>query len=107
MNQEVLEYVKMIAILLGIIVFAFFGVRFWLPKLSALRTPNAGPLKVACHLTLEPRKTLYVVQAGADYLMLAASEAGLQFVTTVDADGMAAALEESQRRRSRAALEGR
>jgi hypothetical protein len=65
MNAEVLEYMKAIAILAGLIVFAFVALRFWLPKLTGIHGTVTGPIKVACQLTLEPRKTLYVVRAGS------------------------------------------
>jgi hypothetical protein len=93
MTAEVLEYLKVIAILAGIVMLAFIALRFWLPKLTGIRGTVAGPIKIACRLTLEPRKTLYVVHAGSDYVMLAASEAGVQFLASLDSDGIESALE--------------
>ena len=85
-SSEIIEYLKVIAMLAVVIVFAFIALRFWLPKLTGIRAATTGPLNVACRLTLEPRKTLYVVRAGSDYVLLAASDAGVQFLTSLDAN---------------------
>ena len=92
MTSEGFEYLKVIAILATIIALAFVALRFWLPKWTAIRGTVAGPMSVACRLTLEPRKTLYVVRAGSDYVMLAASDAGVQFLLSLDADEIETAL---------------
>jgi hypothetical protein len=94
LTAEVLEYVKVIAILAGTVVFAFFALRLWLPKLTGIRGTVTGPMGIACQLTLEPRKTLYIIRAGSNYVMLAASEAGVQFLASLDAGGIETALQE-------------
>ena len=95
MTGEGFEYLKTMIIVLAIGALAFVAVRYWLPKMNGIRGSVAGPIRVACRLTIEPRKTLYVVHAGSDYLMLAASEAGVQFLTSLDRDGIQAALEKT------------
>lgn len=96
MTSETFEYMKVIAVLAAIIALAFVALRFWLPKLKSLRAAVAGPVSIACRLTLEPRKTLYVVRAGSDYVMLAASDAGVQFLLSLDADEIESALGETR-----------
>jgi flagellar protein FliO/FliZ len=100
-SGEIIEYLKVIAILAVVIVFAFLALRFWLPKLTGIRATAAGPLNVACRLTLEPRKTLYVVRAGSDYVLLAASDSGVQFLTSLDGSRIEAALQESSEKPER------
>jgi hypothetical protein len=90
--EEVLEYMKVIGILAAIVILAFVALRFWLPKLTGIREAAAGPMEIACRLMLEPRKTLYVVRAGSDYVMVAASDAGVQFLAALDSAGIEAAL---------------
>ena len=99
-SSEIIEYLKVIAILAVVIVFAFLALRLWLPKLTGIRG-TAGPLNVACRLTLEPRKTLYVVRAGSDYVLLAASDSGVQFLTSLDGSRIEAALQESSEKPER------
>jgi flagellar protein FliO/FliZ len=93
-NGEILEYLKVIAILIGVVAFAFVALRFWLPKLTGLRGTTSGPMHVVWRLTLEPRKTLYIVRAGSDYVMLASSDSGVQYLSSLDAGGIDSALRE-------------
>ncbi len=99
-NGEILEYLKVIAILAGIAVFALVALRLWLPRLAAIRATASGPMQIACRLALEPRKTLYIVRAGSEYVLLAASEAGVQFLGPVDAAPIEAALSDVSTRPS-------
>jgi len=83
-SSEILEYLKVIAILGLVILFAMIALRFWLPKLTGVPGAPDGPISVAWRTPLEPRKTLYVVRAGSNYLLLSASDAGVQFLTSLD-----------------------
>jgi flagellar biogenesis protein FliO len=93
-SEEILEYLKVIAVLAGVAVFAFFVLRFWLPKLTGIRGTPSGPMNIVSRLTLEPRKTLYIVRAASDYVLLAASDAGVQLLTSLDPGTIEAALRE-------------
>jgi flagellar biogenesis protein FliO len=91
-NGEMVEYLKLIAFLAAVVVLALVAMRYWLPKLAARAGSAAGPLHVACRLSLEPRKTIYVVRAGSNYVLLAASDAGVQFLSSLDPAQMEAAI---------------
>jgi len=91
-SEEIFEYLKVIAILAVVVVFAFFALRLWLPKLTGIRQSASGPLHVVWRLTLEPRKTLYIVRAASDYVLVAASDAGVQFLASLDAGATEATL---------------
>jgi flagellar biogenesis protein FliO len=93
-SGEIVEYVKLIVFLAAVVALAFVALRFWLPKLADAAGTTTGALQVAWRLSLEPRKTLYVVRAGSDYVLLAASDAGVQFLASLNADQMTAALQE-------------
>jgi hypothetical protein len=97
-SDEILEYLKVIAILAGVVVFAFFALRLWLPKLTGVRGASGGPMNIVWRLALEPRKTLYIVRAASDYVLLAASDAGVQFLTSLDPGTLEAALRELSER---------
>jgi flagellar biogenesis protein FliO len=84
-SSEILEYVKLVATLLAVVAFAVFVLRAWASKLTGGSTARNGPLQVIWRLNLEPRKTLYIVRAGTDYLLLAASDAGVELLTQLDA----------------------
>jgi hypothetical protein len=83
-NSEILEYLKVIAILAVVALFALVALRFWLPKLTGVQGAATGPMSVVWRLTLEPRKMLYIVRAGSEYLLISSSDAGVQFLTSLD-----------------------
>jgi hypothetical protein len=93
-NAEILDYFKVAGTLAVVVVIAFAGLRFWLPKLT-MGAHSRGPMHVVCRLTLEPRKMLYIVRAGSEYVLVAASDAGLQLLTSLDGEKIEAALQES------------
>jgi hypothetical protein len=92
-SGEIVEYLKLMLFLAVVVALAFIALRFWLPKLAGGAGSAAGPLQVAWRLSLEPRKTLYVVRAGSEYVLLAASDAGVQLLTPLDAGGIEAAIQ--------------
>jgi flagellar biogenesis protein FliO len=88
-----IEYLKLAGVLALVVGMAFVALRFWLPKLTGIRAAKSGPMRIAWSLVLEPRKTLYIVRAGSDYVLVAASEAGVQFLASLDAGRMEAELQ--------------
>lgn len=94
-NAEILEYFKVVGTLAVVVVAAFVGLRFWLPRLAGLGGNSSGPMQVVWRLSLEPRKMLYIVRAGSDYVLVAASDAGVQLLTSLDAGKIEAVLQES------------
>jgi flagellar biogenesis protein FliO len=95
MTAEAVEYLKVAVILAVTIAAAIIVLRFGLPRLTNLRAHDNGPVRVLYRLGLEPRKTLYVVHAGSEYVMLAASDSGVQLLTTLNPEAMAAAFQKS------------
>jgi flagellar biogenesis protein FliO len=93
-SGEIFEYVKLVVLLAVVVALAFVALRFWLPKLAGAAGSTNGPLQVAWRLSLEPRKTLYIVRAGSDYVLLAASDAGVQFLKSLDSGELDAALQQ-------------
>jgi flagellar biogenesis protein FliO len=84
-STEGFDYLKVVAILCVIAGLAYVVLRFWLPRVAFMTKAASGPLAVTSRMTLEARKTLYVIRAGSAYLVLAASDAGVQFLTSLDA----------------------
>jgi hypothetical protein len=84
-SSEILEYVKLVAILAAVVAFGVFVLRVWAPRLTGASAAGNGPLQVIWRMHLEPRKTLYVVRAGSGYLLLAASDAGVEFLIDLNA----------------------
>jgi flagellar protein FliO/FliZ len=84
-SSEILEYVKLAATLVAVVALAVVVLRVWASRLTGASTARNGPLQVIWRMNLEPRKTLYIVRAGSGYLLLAASDAGVELLTLLDA----------------------
>ena len=91
-NSEVFAYLKVIVSLAVILVLVVVLLRFWLPRMTGLRNLSSGPIRVAAHYPLEPRKSLYIIQAADEYFLVGTSESGVHYLTTLDSDRTGAAL---------------
>lgn len=81
------DYAKTLLVLVGICLVALVAVKMLVPRLKGLAMPASGSINVFARYPLEPRKTLYLVKAGKDIVLLAASGETVQFMTTLDPDG--------------------
>lgn len=84
-SSEILEYVKLAATLAAVVALAVIVLRVWGSRLTGVSSARNGPLQVIWRMSLEPRKTLYILRAGSGYLLLAASDAGVELLTPLDA----------------------
>src|SRR4051794_5689702 len=83
-NSEALTYLKLIVTLAIILVVIVVVLRFWLPRVTAFRNISSGPIRMAAHFPLEPRKNLYIIQTGGEYFLVGTSESGVHYLTTLD-----------------------
>jgi flagellar biogenesis protein FliO len=74
-------YTKLMFSLGAILMIAFLTVRFWLPRITGAGNQLSKRIRVMARFPLEPRKTLYVVGVGKQFMLMACSEAGVQFLT--------------------------
>jgi flagellar biogenesis protein FliO len=93
-NNEIFDYVRLVVVLLAVVALAFFALRFVLPRMKGLQRMSSGPIRIAARFTLEPGKTLYVVNAGPEYFLVGTSESGIHYLTALNPEGMEAALEQ-------------
>ena len=93
-SSEILEYVKLAATLVAVVALAVFILRVWASRLTGVSGARSGPLQVIWRMNLEPRKTLYIVRAGSGYLLLAASDAGVELLTQLEAAEIEAVIQE-------------
>jgi flagellar biogenesis protein FliO len=91
-------------ILVGVCVLAWLVLRFGVRRLygAAGAAGAAGdPLRVVARLPLEPRRTVYIVEAAGKTLLVGASEAGpLTVLAELDERAVAAAVAATPRPRS-------
>lgn len=74
MQNLLTDYIKLMLVLAGIVALAYAALRYWLPKLSSFGPQASGPIQVVARLPLEPRKNLYIVKAGSEYLLIGTAE---------------------------------
>jgi flagellar biogenesis protein FliO len=76
-----IRYTKLMLSLGAMLIVAFLTVRFWLPRITGVRNSPSKRVRVMARFPLEPRKTLYVVGVGKQFMLMACSESGVQFLT--------------------------
>jgi flagellar biogenesis protein FliO len=83
MNTPIIQYFEVLLALGGVLALAYATLKVGLPRIFGMRTPGTGPIKVVARYTLEPRKTLYLVQAGSQVFLLGTSHNQVQHLTAL------------------------
>lgn len=94
-GAELFDYLKVIVILALLLAIVVIAARVWLPRMAGAGKAAAGPIQVIARLALEPRKSLYIIQAAGDYFLVGTSDSGMHYLTRLDSDRAGAALVES------------
>jgi flagellar protein FliO/FliZ len=84
MNSQILDYVKLLLVLAGILILVYLSIRFWIPKLTGLGGLSSGPIRVLARFPLEPRKGLYIIKAGKQHFLIGTSENGIHCLASLD-----------------------
>jgi len=90
------DYFRLMLVLGGILLLAFVAIRFWIPKLMPWNRPGSGPMQIWAKLPLEPQRTLYIIKAGQSFLMVASSEAGVQYIMSLNGEDFEGASEHKE-----------
>jgi flagellar biogenesis protein FliO len=88
LTAEWTAYVRVFFILAGVLVLAYAALRWWLPKFGGRLPASRGLIEVLDKRSLEPRRHLYLLKACSQYVLIASSETGLQFLTELDPVGV-------------------
>ncbi len=86
MQNLLVDYLKLLLVLGGIVILAYALLRYWLPKLQNLSPQGSGPIQVVARMPLEPRKNLYIVKAGSEYLLLGTADNSVHMLSGLNAD---------------------
>lgn len=86
------DYLKLILIFGLILILVILVLRVWLPRMTGVRQLSSGPIRIVARYPLEPRKNLYVVQAAGNYFLVATSDSGVHYLTTLDASALESSL---------------
>jgi flagellar biogenesis protein FliO len=96
-DSEALRYAWVIFVLALVVGLAYVVLRKGLPRVAGIGKGKAGLIGVAARYPLEPRKNLYVIQVGPDYFLVGTTEAGMHYLTTLNAAHVEGVLAESER----------
>ena len=91
-NGQFWDVVKLLFVLAGVLLMAYVVTRHWLPRMMGAGRPAIGPMSVVARYTIEPRKTLYIVRAGSEYVLLGCSEGQISFLKDLPAAAIQADL---------------
>lgn len=92
-NTPIFQYIAVLAALVGVLVLAYVTLRVGLPRMFGMRASGRGPIQVVARYPLEPKKTLYLVKAGTQVLLIGTSENQVQFLTALAPENAAEMLE--------------
>ena len=93
--DEFTSLLRLVLVLAGILILAFFVLRFAIPRFFGVHNFRAGPITVVAQYALEPRKNLYIVQVGTEFFLVGTSETNVQFLTSLDSGKVESALAQS------------
>ncbi len=96
MNTPIIQYFEVLLALGGVLALAYATLKVGLPRIFGMRTPGTGPIKVVARYTLEPRKTLYLVQAGSQVFLLGTSDNQIQHLTALTDENAAEILQSAR-----------
>jgi flagellar biogenesis protein FliO len=89
-DSQLYDYLKTMLALVAILALAYLVIRYWLPRMTGIQTSASGPIQVISRFALEPKKGLYIVKAGSEYMLLGTSESGIQYLTALKAEDIEA-----------------
>ena len=87
-NGQFWDILKMLFVLAGVLLLAWVVTKHWLPRMMGGVRTQIGPMSVVARYSLEPRKTLYIVRAGSQYLLLGCSEGQISYLTELPASSI-------------------
>ena len=87
-NSQIVQYIEVLLALGGVLALAYIGLRIVLPRLSGIRPAGPGPIEILSRYVLAPKHTLYLIKAGSQMFLIAASENGVTFLTAIAPDNV-------------------
>lgn len=85
---------KTLIVLALVVALIYLTLNYGARKLLKLGPASTSLVKVVDRVPLDPKKQLYVLQVGADFLLVGASEHGLAFLSKLDGESVQKAIAE-------------
>jgi flagellar protein FliO/FliZ len=92
-DTPIIQYVVVLLALGGVLVLAYVTLKIGLPRMFGMQRSSRGPIQVVARYPLEPKKTLYLVKAGSQYLLIGTSENNDQYLAALAPENAAEMLE--------------
>jgi len=86
--------IKMLFILLMVCLFAFFLLRWLLPRLGSPLLGKGSMIQVIHRYTLEPKKSLYIIRVDESFHLIGASDQSINYLTALPEESMEKMLKE-------------
>jgi flagellar biogenesis protein FliO len=97
-----LEVFEVLFILAGVLLLAYVLLRLGLPRMFGMPGSGTGPIQIVARQSLEPRKTLYLVNVGSQVFLLGTADNQVQYLTVIDEENASAVLSMPKREPVRA-----
>jgi flagellar biogenesis protein FliO len=88
-NSQIVQYIAVLIALAGVLVLAYVTLKIGLPRVFGMPPPANNPMRVLARFSLEPRKTLYLIEMGSQIFLLASSDNSVTYLTAVDPENVA------------------
>ncbi len=88
-------FLQMMLVLGLVLALAYLILNFGLRRLMKATNHPQATLKIHARLTLEPKKSIFLVEAGEEFLLLGTGEREVSFLTNLDSEKTRAALKNS------------
>ncbi|MBL8149453.1 MAG: flagellar biosynthetic protein FliO [Blastocatellia bacterium] len=88
-----LVVVKMCLMLGAVCLLAFLTIKYLLPKLAGIQSQQGTLMRVVARHTLEPQKTLYIIDVAGKQLLLGVTTDRIQVLSELEQGAITAALE--------------
>jgi len=79
-SGSIMQAIQVLAGLGIVLALAWLALRYGVSRMGGLRSTAGGRIEMVARFGLEPRKTLYLVRAGSELVLLGASETGIHFL---------------------------
>jgi flagellar biogenesis protein FliO len=83
-NSQILDIVKTVIVLVGVLLLAIATIRYLLPRFAGFAGKSGGPIQLIARYPLEPRKSLYIVKTGSRFLVLGTADSSVHLITSLD-----------------------
>jgi flagellar biogenesis protein FliO len=88
LDPQLVDYFRLLLVLGAVLILAYVGVRYLVPRMTGMRQVPSGPMRVVARLPIEPGKNLYLVKAGTCCFLVGTSAGDIHYLASLDAEAV-------------------